>query len=292
MYRKLLSPLLSLAILLSSFSATGSSTKEKNFRQVQVTPEEFEEITSRLPKEQTQIHIAVREETNDENEKAIEDSSPQSLPKKQNPQRFDYGLGNIGSNSSNDFALVIFAVVGAFVIFAWVPYTVVYLYRLSKGEADRYSYKHWLQLTALRYKDDIQGSLTGIRYSFLSHDNEEAHVADYGLAAEVGYYHNQFNIKDSPSKYKNGAYWLIGPSITMQEKLFVGKLDLMAGTSFDNNLGLISKAEVSFHYFIEKNFSIGLNVGGIYLNAKDQNGVIKDRRELGVTYGVVSGFRF
>jgi hypothetical protein len=71
------------------------------------------------------------------------------------------------------------------------------------------------------------------------------------------------------------------------------RLDLLAGDMFDNELGFVSKADISLGYNAASGLFGALRFGGIYTNVKEDTGFLIGRnRNLGLNIGAEFGFSF
>ncbi|MCM2349013.1 MAG: hypothetical protein NDI69_03265 [Bacteriovoracaceae bacterium] len=129
----------------------------------------------------------------------------------------------------------------------------------------------------------INGSLTGLRYSLFEDRKDMERNLKMGFALESGYY-----LVKELERYE-GGYWLAGPSIAVGEiepdSLMV-KIDLMGGSSFDSDLGLISRAELSMNWLFHSKLSLGLSLGGLYMKVNDSSD------DLSFVTGINSGIVF
>lgn len=174
------------------------------------------------------------------------------------------------SNGGDEAAMIIFAVVGLVVIVAWIPYLPVLIHDMVANDDKNLKVHHMIsaQWNPLISEVPRNGSLAGLRYSFFEDRKDLNSNLKMGFALESGYY----LIKER-ERYE-GGYWLVGPSIAVgaieSDSLMV-KIDLMGGSSFDSDLGLISRAELSMNWLFHSKLSLGVSLGGLYMNVKESS---------------------
>lgn len=249
----------------------------------QVSPEEFSSILEHVKAQKVIVVQAnVKKDERDEKEKEhkaeSEETSTSFL------DSVDLSTNVLANSSSGDeAALIIFAVIGLVVIVAWIPYLPVLIHDIIKGDENLKIH----QLLTTQWNPFLgthrSGGLLGLRYSFFEERLDKDQTLKMGFAVESGHY-------VAKEKFRfEGAYWLAGPSIVIgdydTDSLF-GKIDLMGGTSFDSDLGLVSRAEFSINWLDESGLLVGLSVGGLYLKARDSFD------NLGIIYGANTGFAF
>ncbi len=311
---KQISVLLSLLLFLHGVTGTSWATAQQKPTPIQLSPEQFRRIVSeqmqagpvttksfllaqtdnraRTKDPKKDEPIQEEDPKKDEEAKATED--PPGPPrvkerKASDPEPVYVPVENLNSfvnsvafSNAEETAYIIFAVVGAVVVIAWLAYVPVLLYdMLVENRNLELSHLLTFQHTHL-YLDrevtdkDVEGNLAGLRYSlFLEEDRT------YGVASELGY----FDVSDSD----RGAYWLLGPSIMLGKadgamNDFFTKFDLLAGSSFHRDVGLVSKVDVTFHFgVLHPNFYLGLGAGAMYIDVKGNEGVAKKIDELGLS---------
>lgn len=201
-------------------------------------------------------------------------------------------LQGVGSSNNEAAAIIIFAVVGTVVIVLWFPYFFLFTRDLIRGDHHLYQYRQMFTLHASSFNEERDGFMYGGRYSLYTTPKEEETVGEYGLSLEAGYYQSREKNRFNKRVSHDGAYWLLGPSILFNLESWFLKLDFLAGSSFDQELGLISKADFSINKKLSSGATLGLGVGGQYFNIKDRNGVLKRDNDLSLSYGVIVGFDF
>jgi hypothetical protein len=187
-------------------------------------------------------------------------------------------IGNISKSagSSDDGALIVFAVIGIVVLIVWIPYTARYIYKWAKdSEAPG-----WWQLdmaTTLLDNKEISPGVKRDGYSFgprlsLFMGAESEH--QMALIAEVGKHHlvtEQLGVKQK----SDGIYAMAGPGIFWGFRQFQAGLQILGGTSDDNDTGLISKASGRMQFSF-LNISASLEFGTYYSQINDWRGISRD----------------
>lgn len=236
-----------------------------------------------------QVKTIERDKDKKEDEEKEKENKKHEEPADNDVHAFIQGISFDGNKEA---ALIIFAVVGIIVIVAWIPYFAGVTYQLIKGEKDSFQLNHLVSGQFTQLTTDRDGMLAGGRYSLFINPVKERGAVSYGLSFESGYYESQEKNKYGKRELTHGAYWMTGPTILAGEGSLFGKIDLLAGSSFDRNLGLISKAEASLNWMFDSGFTLGASIGGLYFHVKDRNGLLNHENDLGFTYGFVSGFSF
>jgi hypothetical protein len=194
---------------------------------------------------------------------------------------------DFGASGSNEAALIFLAVTGLVVAIAWVPYFPLLAYEAIQDKEDKIKVR---QLATFQWTPlfEKEGSLNGARYS-LYLDEQDDSFFDLGMAAEAGYYLTKETIR------KEGGYWLLGPSMLMGDLshsgLF-GRLDLMAGSSFDADIGLVTKAELSGNWLFDSGFTLGVSMGGLFFDVNENRGFVSTSDDISFIVGANAGFAF
>lgn len=278
--------ILSVLLINISFSRVGAETLYHHQKTIiQVSPEKMRSL---LNDPEVRRYAQVKTIERDDEKKRPEGDSTPTL----NNSGVDVLLNSPTTNGNKEAALIVFAIVGAVVIIAWIPYFIGVSAKLLKGETDQLEFKRFLTAQFTQLTTERNGKLLGARYGFYTIDKEEKTYATYGLSFESGYYDSREKNKEQQREYRHGSYWLVGPSLFFQEGSIIGKTDLLAGSSFDQNLGLVSKAEASLHWKFKSGLMIGASLGGLYFNVKDKYGILNHHNDLGFTYGLVTGLSF
>lgn len=262
---------------------------------VQVSPLEFNELKKKAAEAETDKEK--KEETSKE-------------PVAEEAEQVDLELpihvaAHSGGSGSSDSAILIFAIVGTVVVFAWIPYVVVLLYKGIK-HPEHYRFKSMLTTQYNRFMDtgevERSGNMSGLRYTTFIEDKKmiEDRIKQrrfYGLNVEIGSYH--FSDTDEMTKQKVGYdsnYWLVGPSFiygNMRDKDTVFfKTDLLAGTSVKSDVDLILRAELSLNYKFDFGMVTGFGFGGNYLSGQNGKGFFKYADQLSTHWLFNLGYLF
>lgn len=283
MLKKVLLSLLIFTLVVQEVEAVDQVSDKVIF---QVSPTHLEAI---LKKVQANKILYVHNTKNDVREEAEEDERNLSL------ETADLTAQAIAhSDSGDEAALVVFAVIGVVMVVAWLPYLPILIHDIWTDDKNlkvhHFLTAQWSLFGGDFNSSDISsrghgrrsGSLLGLRYSFYEERSEDKEYK-MGFATELGHY---------LVKEKNrleGSYWLAGPSIVfgdIRPESLIVKLDLMGGTTFDSNIGLISRAEFTVSWLTLNQIIIGISMGGLYMNAEGNS------NNLGFVLGVNTGFFF
>lgn len=234
-------------------------------------------------------------------------------PKKESSNNLAGEFARGGLNGGGgDAAVVIFAIVGAVMLIAWIPYVALLTYRgIKNPELYKFNYLFSTQFMNVEERDDLKqrrlGEMYSVRFtSIASHKREEPRQSNdpldknYGLNFEVGYYNFYDQIKGNGQKLKyHGPYWLIGPSFILgnlnemdQAFPLFFKVDLTAGTSFHQEIDLILRGELTINLQTERGFFIGAGVSGLYLYGREGKGIISHVSDLSVQGVMTTGWIF
>ncbi len=208
---------------------------------------------------------------------------------------FNYYGGGSGGGNSKEF-LVVVAVIGVVVVAALVVYSVGYLVEMARSGFQcrawkdfglRFSYIQDSSKTQLR-----EGKFTGLYYSL-------GYIVPFGvmgLTAEVGGHNLKMHVNDtSEDKTYEGAYLLVGPSFSIPFDRLGGhafQIELLAGTSSEKGIGLISTLRFGIELKVAPTFSLGFNLGAALVNIRDFDNYLKDDDQLNFLTGVSSSYRF
>ena len=223
---------------------------------------------------------------------------------------------NITSSwGNNDTALVVFAVVGAVVIIAWIPYATNYLYTFFKDDSDK---SIFIELSSdinyifggrsssfLREKVDRSGILAGIKSQFGFGDKNRTL---FGMAVLFGYHNIVYEFEKTKKEINyHGAYLMGGPTIFFGRGHALlnnsyGYLELTAGTSNRQDIGLISLARLGGMLNISETYSasncnrggyyLGGSIGAIYLGIKENEGMVDVLDKFNFTASLNLGYKF
>ncbi|OQW46433.1 MAG: hypothetical protein A4S09_05535 [Proteobacteria bacterium SG_bin7] len=201
-----------------------------------------------------------------------------------------------GSSSDGKEILVIVAVIGVVVVAALVVYSVSYIVTMAQAGfkcevwrdlGARFSYVQDNSNTQIR-----SGRMNGLYYS-------QGFIVPFGvmgLTGEVGQHDLNMTVKaTSEERQFKGAYFLAGPSFTIPFGRLGGpafQIELLAGTSSESNIGLMSTLRLGVEFNIENRFSLGLNIGAALINVRDFDNYIRDNDQLNFLSGMATSFRW
>lgn len=215
------------------------------------------------------------------------------------------------SGGGKDVAIVIFAIVGVVAVVAWIPYTALLAYRSFKNP-ELYKFTSILSASVMNVDrggekfQNRKGLMSSLRWtpiSALKKNEEEIKKNPYdkffGFNFELGYYDFHDEMKQAGVRQDyHSPYWLVGPSLVFGDfmlfktiPLFL-RMDLVAGTSFHQDVDLITKADMSLNFLIGKGAFIGFGVTGFYLYGREGKGIIDHVSDLSTQFAFTTGYRF
>lgn len=278
-----------------------SFAHENKATAIQVSPETLQRLVKQTHAKTQKILLAQNSpQPEDEVKKKIEEEEKKNK-KSQSSTSNDMGLNGIfngvssGGSGNNDAALIVFAVVGLVIIIAWIPYFPLLAYDAISGKKDilthhQISFRH----DRLSHEYDRDGQFSSGRYSLFLEEKDTDDFFMPGFSFELGTYSLNYEAQlNNPSHHLSGSYWLLGPSAVLGDTdSFFAKFDLMAGTSFGPDFGLLSKADISFNFNLGSRIILGLGLGGIYFDVKSGEGALSRPHDLGFFYGANLGYSF
>lgn len=195
---------------------------------------------------------------------------------------------SVNASGSDEAALIFLAVTGVFAAILWVPYFPLLAYKAIQNKDDKIKIRH---LATLQWTPifEQEGSLNGARYSLYLDEQNEEKFMELGMAFESGYY-----LVKEPNR-REGGYWLLGPSMlfgNMDHAGLFGRLDLTAGSSFDADVGLVTKAELSGNWLFDSGFTLGVSMGGLFFDVNENRGIATTNDDLSFILGANAGFAF
>lgn len=200
-----------------------------------------------------------------------------------------------GGKADKEFLIVV-AVIGVVVVAALFVYSIAYLYQVAAQGFDckvwnemGYRYSHITDRTDSQIRD---GDMSGLYYSV----GYKIPIGVMGLTGEIGYHDFSLQVlQTSATKNYNGTYFLAGPSFSfpfgsVQSHAF--QVELLAGTSTEKDIGLMSTLRFGADLRITPNFSLGLNLGAALVDIKGFDNYIKDSDHLNYLSGVSASVRW
>jgi hypothetical protein len=215
------------------------------------------------------------------------------------------------SGGGKETPFLIFAVVGTGIVVAWIPYTVLLAYRSLKNP-ELYKFTSILSASVMNIdkggerfqkRRGLMSSLRWTPMSALKKSEEEIKKNPYdkffGLNFELGYYDFHDEMKQAGVRQDyHSPYWLVGPSIVLGDFILLKtiplflRMDLLAGTSFHQDVDLITKADLSLNFLIGKGSFIGFGVTAFYLYGREGKGIINHVSDLSTQFAFTTGYRF
>ncbi len=263
-----------------------SYATNKDIPVVQVSPEEMEQILA----DKENVSKVERIPLDPEEEKTIETKTNEG------------NWGSVFQGLSEEGTLIVLAVVGTVLVVAWIISVPIKLHQVITGKK-KYDVINMASMHLVGLSDSSilsrDGDMGSIRYSMLlKRDDEELeNNLHTGFSVGVGY----FNLKEEDKEKKvtahnHGLYWLMGPSLILGKntntgEFLFGKLDLMAGSAFIENVGFMAKAELSFNVKLKSNVSFGVSAGAEHHQIKKGTGLGTNSDPRGI-FGVNLGYFF
>ncbi len=201
-----------------------------------------------------------------------------------------------GSSSDSKEILIIIAVIGVVVVAALVVYSLGYLMTMAKAGFQcevwhdfgaRFSYVQDNSNTQIR-----SGRMNGLYYS-------HGFIVPFGvmgLTGEIGHHDLAMTIKATGTDREfKGAYFLVGPSFSIPFGRLGGpafQIELLAGTSTESNIGLMSTLRMGVEFNINNKFSLGLNIGAALIDVRDFDNYIRDNDQINYISGAATSYRW
>jgi hypothetical protein len=277
-------------------------------RVIQVEPSKFSKLIA-------QADVKERKTKKEEDKKKLIKAAEKSKATNAGKPVPSANLSGIGNGK--EAALVVFAIVGLVVVFAWIPYFPTLAYK-AFSEEDSVEIDHYLTIGSLlingenrepsagELREVRKGSLNSLNYSFFLREKSPK-KRSYGISARFGYYHLSDRVGFAERKSrKDGAFFLIGPSLqflivppfkNINERKSTGitfQLDLLGGTSNKKEIGIISTAIISMNIQLPNSLGIFFkpSFGGLYIDVDNERGIVSSTNNLALVYGLDLGFIF
>jgi len=198
-------------------------------------------------------------------------------------------LGNV-SGGNGDGAVVLFVIVGAVVVVVWTLYLFKYLYDVSVGYQPCRWYEMGFSSTAISTDTLQHAYFNGITFQTGAQDG----VTEFGLSGEVG--NADIRLIDNGILDMQGLYWLVGPTLRWRlsrgENPHYFQMQFMAGSTENAAMGVLAKADLSFHLALSDWMNLGLSWGAMNMNLHENDGIITNRDQYFYLYSISAGFRF
>lgn len=192
--------------------------------------------------------------------------------------------------------LIVVAVVGVIVVAALVVYSIGYITTMARAGFQcevwrdfgvRFSYVQDNSNTQIR-----SGRMHGLYYS-------HGFVVPFGvmgLTGELGHHDLNMTIKATNTEREfKGTYFLVGPSFWVPFGRIGGpafQIELLAGTSSERDIGLMSTLRMGVEFNIDSRLSLGLNIGAALINVRGLDSYIHDNDQLNFLSGVATSYRW
>ena len=203
-----------------------------------------------------------------------------------------YGHGT-GSVSTGDAAIILYVLVGVFVVGAALLYGVVIMYEMLSGNR---IYEYWHDLAAGAWffgGSGRRGGMYGARASI-------GIIGDFnrvGLVLEAGYLDGRFRFRDDDGFLSvSGVYGFLGPSV--QWPLTDGPnpvswdFEILTGYSSADSVGLMSRALTGFSWGLGSTWRMGIMAGSTYAKIRETEGPLNTKSDFNLTGGLHVGARF
>lgn len=200
-----------------------------------------------------------------------------------------------GGGDNKDF-LVIVAVVGVVIVAAALIYSVGYIFEMaSRGfdchALDEFGYRY-THVTDHSSKQDREAQFNSIFYT----RQYDVPFGLMGLTGEVGHHSIELSIDGvNADQHYNGGYFLIGPSFSFlfgQDNFGAFQIELLAGTSTEKKIGVMSTLRFGFDFRVTPDFSAGINLGAAVIDIKEFDNYFNDRDQLNYLSGASVSYVF
>ena len=203
---------------------------------------------------------------------------------------------NLGSGGNEKEFLIILAVVGVVVVAALVVYSVSYIATMMSHGFECHAWDEiGFRVNTIDDESRTQnrrGRLNSIYYS----KGYYIPSGVMGLSFEFGQYNFDLKINDlKTEKNYQGAFLLMGPSFYFPisaNKQNQFTLELLAGTSNQNNIGIMSTIKMGFQFHINPQLNLGLNLGALLMDIKGFDNYLSDSDRLSGIAGLSTSWKF
>ena len=195
---------------------------------------------------------------------------------------------------NDEFAVVIFVVVGVIVVAAAIVYAGFFIGSMLAGNwAEVEGWGEVCLNGSFFSGEDRSGGMYGLRFA----GGFSTDTADAGLAAEVGSINGRIATRESGESVDiSTAYGIIGPTIRWvfdeEGNPISIDLDLLTGVAGDDNLDLLSRASVGVSWGIGSHWRLGFGIGAMYLKVKRSEGLVNTDSDFNLVGGLQTGVRF
>ncbi|MDT8446783.1 MAG: hypothetical protein RRB13_07795 [bacterium] len=223
-------------------------------------------------------------------------SNERPAPAYQPAPRFNFNLGfhfNGPIRGGNDDAVALFfVVVGLVVVFAFVAYSVTYLYRyLAHG----YRGQGWFELGVGAWGFANAQEFGGLKAARIGMGLKERGFS-WGLGAELGRIDATLSLepKDQAKDLAlSGAYAAAGPRLNYATDWGPQwTLEFLAGTSEHPEVHLLAKAMLGLRWRYGSGLYFGLSTGSLMVSLKSNLGYVRQQNPYNWLSGAETGWRF
>lgn len=260
---------------------------------VELTPEQMQQVLKNVRNsDQVKIRYAVADENGHNQEVVLKSKAEEEEEEKEEKEKEPSAGSAVGEFfadlaagvNDHDSVLVLFAVVGAVITIVWIASIPYSAYKALTGK-EKYNYIHFLTLGHSRIISkspeeffNRSGDISTLRYNLYFKEKESAETGTFhtGLAAELGHY----QLRDSDefqnrTNHLSGNFWMLGPTVMIGFKPdFIPpiyyKFDLMGGSSFENDINLMAKADLAVLLEVTKEVLFGVNVSANYIDVNSK----------------------
>ncbi len=201
-----------------------------------------------------------------------------------------------GSGGDNKDLLIIVAVIGVVIVAAALVYSLGYIIEMaSKGfdchALDELGYRY-TQVSDHSPKQDREAQLNSIFYT----RQYDVPFGLMGLTGELGHHSIDLNVEGvAAQQHYNGGYFLVGPSFSFlfgRDSFGAFQIELLAGTSTEKEIGVMSTLRFGFDFRLTPDFSVGINAGAAVIDIKEFDNYFNDRDQLNYLSGAAVSYIF
>jgi hypothetical protein len=209
---------------------------------------------------------------------------------------------NFNNHGDKEF-LILVAVVGVMVVAALIVYSAGYLYQTTSASLKCLTWIDFGFRASFISDSTSTQSRSGFMHGLYFSSGYRIPIGVMGLMGELGIHSFDLTINQSSSHPKSpptnslyrGTYFLIGPSFSipfsnLNEHLF--QIDLLAGTSNNKNIGLISTLRFGLLFRMSSQFNIGLNAGAALINIKGFESYLNESDQLNTLLGTSISYKW
>jgi hypothetical protein len=209
---------------------------------------------------------------------------------------------NFKGGSDKNF-LILVAVVGVVVVAFLVVYSVGYLYQAGTSSLKCLTWKDFGWRSSFFDDRNKTQYRSGFMHGLYFSTGYRIPLGVMGLTGEIGQHSLDLTInksaspslKASVSSFYKGTYIMVGPSFSLPLTTLNGHLfqiELLAGTSTNENIGLMSTLRFGLNFRIDSQLNIGINAGAALIDIKNFSSYLKDSDQLNSLLGTSVSFKW